>query len=83
MRCPACGRLPGEGHCHQCHAVASQLPDNADHLTMRRRRKELGLTAMDLARLIGASDNSVYAWESGRTRPTRAHKMAWRKALGL
>jgi DNA-binding transcriptional regulator YiaG len=34
-------------------------------------RKRLGLSAGDLALLIGASTQSIYNWESGKARPNR------------
>lgn len=32
-------------------------------------RKKLGLTAADMGRLIGVSGQSIYHWETGKTRP--------------
>jgi DNA-binding transcriptional regulator YiaG len=39
------------------------------------KRKKLGLSAGDFGKLIGASGQSVYKWEDGKTRP-RASQMA-------
>jgi len=36
---------------------------------MAANRKRLGLSAADFGLLIGASGQSVYAWEAGKTRP--------------
>lgn len=52
-------------------------------------RKRLGLSAADFGRLVGASGQSVYKWESGEVRPRRAQleaiaavrKMGRREAL--
>lgn len=33
------------------------------------QRKRLGLSASEAARLLGVSDQSVYKWENGKTRP--------------
>ncbi|WP_395057123.1 helix-turn-helix domain-containing protein [Polaromonas sp.] len=33
------------------------------------QRKRLGLSAAEAGRLLGVSDQSVYKWENGRTRP--------------
>lgn len=38
-------------------------------------RKKLGLSAADMGRLIGVSAQSVYHWETGKTRP-RASQLA-------
>lgn len=35
-------------------------------------RKRLGLSAADFGRLVGASGQSVYKWESGEVRPRRS-----------
>jgi len=37
--------------------------------SLRSQRKRLGLSAADMARLIGVSALSVYKWEGGNTRP--------------
>jgi DNA-binding transcriptional regulator YiaG len=39
---------------------------------LRSHRARLGLSAGDFGKLVGASANSVYAWETGRTAPGRA-----------
>ena len=36
---------------------------------MAANRKRLGLSAADFGLLVGASGQSVYAWESGKTKP--------------
>jgi DNA-binding transcriptional regulator YiaG len=36
-------------------------------------RQRLGLSAADVGRLVGASGQSVYLWESGRARPRANH----------
>ena len=38
---------------------------------LRSHRARLGLSAGDFGKLVGASANSVYAWETGRTTPRR------------
>jgi DNA-binding transcriptional regulator YiaG len=35
-------------------------------------RKKLGLTGMQMAQLLGVSNQSVYHWESGKSRPRAA-----------
>lgn len=47
---------------------------------MASNRKRLGLSAADFGRLVGATGQSVYAWESGKTRPG-ADKLAAIAAL--
>jgi len=36
---------------------------------MANNRKRLGLSAADFGRLVGATGQSVYAWETGRSKP--------------
>jgi DNA-binding transcriptional regulator YiaG len=38
---------------------------------LQSHRARLGLSAGDFGKLVGASANSVYAWETGRTAPRR------------
>ena len=51
---------------------------------LRSHRARLGLSAGEFGRLIGASANSVYAWESGKTSPRRDQvaKIAAVRAMG-
>jgi DNA-binding transcriptional regulator YiaG len=46
---------------------ASQRRFSAASLVAQRRR--LGLSASEIAKLLGVSAQSVYKWEGGRTRP--------------
>lgn len=39
---------------------------------MAANRKRLGLSAADFGLLVGASGQSVYLWESGKTKPSAA-----------
>ena len=47
------------------------------------RRTELGLTQVQMARVIGASALSVYKWESGKARPRAAQQEQIASALQL
>ncbi|TWO69123.1 helix-turn-helix transcriptional regulator [Caenimonas sedimenti] len=38
-----------------------------------QHRKRLGLSASDVGKLIGASQLSVYKWESGKAKPRRSY----------
>lgn len=51
---------------------------------LRSHRARLGLSAGDFGRLIGASAQSVYAWEAGSTAPRREQvaKIAVVRAMG-
>jgi DNA-binding XRE family transcriptional regulator len=51
---------------------------------LRSHRARLSLSAGDLGKLIGASANSVYAWESGKTIPRREQvaKIAAIRSMG-
>jgi len=46
-------------------------------------RKRLGLTAAELARLIGVSAQSVYKWEEGKNRPRAAQIEVIAQVRGL
>lgn len=62
---------------------AAAVPDTVEAATVARfsakglaaKRKKLGLSASDFGKLIGVSDQSVYKWEDGKTRP-RTSQMA-------
>ena len=47
---------------------------SAKSLASQRRR--LGLSAADCGRLVGASGQSIYNWESGKARPQAKHVAA-------
>lgn len=47
---------------------------------LQAQRKRLGLSASEVALLLGVSDQSVYKWENGKTRP-RASQFASIAAL--
>jgi DNA-binding transcriptional regulator YiaG len=51
---------------------------------LRSHRARLGLSAGDFGNLVGASANSVYAWETGKTipRPEQVAKIAAVRAMG-
>ena len=51
---------------------------------LRSHRTRLGLSAGEFGRLVGASANSVYAWETGKTVPRREQvtKIAMVRAMG-
>ena len=51
---------------------------------LRSHRTRLGLSAGDFGKLVGASANSVYAWETGKTVPRREQiaKIAVVRAMG-
>ena len=44
---------------------------------LQANRKRLGLSAADYARLIGVSDQTVYHWESGKSRPRKQQMAAY------
>lgn len=50
---------------------------------MAANRKRLGLSAADFARLVGATGQSIYAWESGKTKPSGAHLTAIASLRGI
>lgn len=48
-----------------------------------RQRERLGLSAADLARLLGVSAQTVYHWEAGKSRPRRSQLGAIAAVRGL
>lgn len=51
---------------------------------LRSQRRRLGISAEECGRLVGASGQSVYNWEQGKTRPQAKHlaAIAGLKTLG-
>jgi DNA-binding transcriptional regulator YiaG len=51
---------------------------------LAKKRQQLGLSAADMAKLLGVSALSVYKWESGKTRPRtkQVEAIASIRALG-
>ena len=51
---------------------------------LAKHRKRLGLSAADFGMLVGASGQSVYNWESGKTkpRPAQVARIAAARAMG-
>jgi transcriptional regulator with XRE-family HTH domain len=47
----------------------------------RETREAAGITAADIARVIGVTRQAVSSWETGATVPTVAHALAYGKAL--
>jgi len=47
----------------------------------RKIRERLGVSAADLARVVGVSRAAVSDWERGRRVPTAGHALAYGKAL--
>lgn len=50
---------------------------------LKSLRARLGLSASDFGRLVGASGQSVYNWEAGKTVPREAHQAALAAVRGL
>ena len=75
-------RSRGAGAAPAASASATKLRFVAKGL--RSHRARLGLSAGDFGRLVGASANSIYAWESGKTSPRRDQvaKIAAVRTLG-
>lgn len=46
---------------------------------LRSHREKLDLSAADYATLVGVSAQTVYNWESGKTRPQAQQLQAWSK----
>jgi DNA-binding transcriptional regulator YiaG len=70
-------------------SVASEPQPNTPHLRFRAEglkghRERLGLSASDVAKILGCSQLSVYKWESGKTRPreTQLQSVALLRKMG-
>ena len=50
---------------------------------VKQHRKKLGMSRRVYAQLIGVSAQSVFGWETGRTRPRRGALETWRKIRGM
>lgn len=48
-----------------------------------QHRKRLGLTAAQMAKLVGCSSLSIYKWETGKVRPRAAQLRAIARVRGL
>lgn len=74
-RCGGCGRVLVEetvlAHAHL--AVGCALADHGIQTgdVLRQMRKALGLRAVELARLLGVTPETVSHWETGRATPAR------------
>jgi len=47
----------------------------------RESREAAGVTAADIARVVGVTRQAVSAWETGREVPTVPHALAYGRAL--
>ena len=70
----------GAGKAPRAKAAADETASAAQGLRFRvggfsNLRKKLGLSAADMGKLIGVSAQSVYHWETGKSRP-RASQLA-------
>jgi DNA-binding transcriptional regulator YiaG len=50
---------------------------------LKSLRKRLGMSAADIALLVGASGQSVYNWEAGKAAPRAAHRTALASLRGI
>lgn len=50
---------------------------------VKQHRKKLGMSRRVYARLIGVSAQSIFGWETGRTRPRRGALETWRRIRGM
>jgi len=50
---------------------------------VKRHRKKLNMSRRVYARLIGVSAQSIFGWETGRTRPRRGALESWRRIRGM
>lgn len=50
---------------------------------LKSMRKRLGLSAADFGKLAGASAQSIYSWEAGKTVPRRSQQSALASLRGI
>ena len=50
---------------------------------VKQHRKKLKMSRRVYAKLIGVSAQSIFGWESGRTRPRRGALESWRRIRGM
>jgi len=50
---------------------------------VKRHRKKLNMSRRVYAKLVGVSAQSIFGWESGRTRPRRTALQSWRRIRGM
>lgn len=50
---------------------------------VKRHRKKLKMSRRVYAKLIGVSAQSIFGWETGRTRPRRGALESWRRIRGM
>lgn len=73
-RTQALERQVGKGLKQRAAATPAQEAEESQSLRFRpeglkKHRQRLGLSAADVAKILGVSGLSVYKWESGKTRP--------------
>ncbi|MFL6700360.1 MAG: helix-turn-helix domain-containing protein [Vitreoscilla sp.] len=82
-------RLEGAGRRRPAPpAAADEAEEDGGKLRFRaqgmaRNRERLGLSAADFGLLVGASGQSIYAWESGKAKPRRQNLAAIAALRGL
>lgn len=81
------GVSPGDKASRQPQPEADSEPD-ATGLRFRAKgmaanRQRLGLSAADFGLLVGATGQSIYAWEAGKTRPKPAALAAIASLRGI
>ena len=66
-------------------AEAEQVPEKSRFTArgLASQRQRLGLSAEQCGRLLGASSQSIYNWEQGKTRPLARHLAAIAALRGL
>jgi len=50
---------------------------------VRKHRKKLGMSRRVYAQLVGVSAQTIFGWESGKTRPRRQALEAWRRIRSM
>ena len=68
----------------QADAETSETPRRFGPKSLISQRRRLGLSAAECGLLLGASSQSIYNWEEGKTRPQAKHlpAIAALRALG-
>jgi len=80
MRCGACGRLPSEeccADCHRSHDAFAYAPLSYAYPDRRVIRRSLGITASDIDAWLGERLGTVGKWERGEARPNTKQSQRW------
>lgn len=62
-------------------AAAARIRAGLKSGAARQAREMSGVSAAEIARVLGLTRTSVWEWETGRKQPTASHALAYGRAL--